>query len=122
MEVDIPDDVFMCNIDKTQFKRVYENLIGNTMDHNSPGKKIFVSINKIGNAVSILVCDNGKGINEEVLSKIFNPFVGTEKESEISGLGLYICKKFVEEHSGSIVYKSSKEYASIFEITLPIIR
>lgn len=119
LDVQIPDDAIYCNIDKLQLKRVFENIIGNAIKHNCPGTKISFNLNKEGSYAVIEIADTGKGINSEIIETIFEPFAAYDKKS---GLGLYICKVITEAHGGSIKYKKDEKYATIFEISIPIIQ
>ena len=122
-DIDIPDRFIKCNIDKLQMKRVFENIIGNSIKHNTPGKTILFKIEESESYIVISIGDNGKGIEDSIAENMFNPFIGAEDNNNIkSGLGLYICKRIVEAHGGTIIYKKSKIYNSIFEITLPKVK
>jgi signal transduction histidine kinase len=65
-----------------------------------------------------MVSDNGCGIQEQVLSRIFEPYMTTKKKG--TGLGLPIVKKIVEEHSGRIVIGSSPSGGTQVIISLPL--
>ena len=62
---------------------------------------------------------NGKGVDKAILDKLFDPFYTTDKSRKISGLGLSICKEFVELHGGNIKAKNLKKGFEI-EFTIPI--
>ena len=64
------------------------------------------------------ISDNGKGVDENIIDKLFNPFFTTDKSRKISGLGLSICKEFVELHGGSIKANNIKKG---FEIEFTIL-
>ncbi|MBS4062548.1 MAG: hypothetical protein KG029_19280 [Bacteroidetes bacterium] len=73
--------------------------------------------------MTISVFDNGIGISPEILSKLFdntqiNSLKGTANEKG-TGLGLLLCKKFVEKHGGKIWAESKLGQESIFKFTLP---
>src|SRR5690606_28560846 len=67
---------------------------------------------------SISIQDNGPGIQDELLDKIFDTFFTTKEVGEGTGLGLSISKKIIEAHQGEIKYISQKQGAR-FEIKLP---
>lgn len=69
------------------------------------------------NLISIIFTDNGSGIDKVNLGKIFLPFFSTKKRG--SGIGLFLVKKIIDDHDGSIVIESDKEVTSV-KITLPI--
>lgn len=124
LEVNIPDEVLLCNIDKVQFLRILDNLLENSVKHNPKGTTIYFELIRENDNYKIIVADNGVGIPEEISKNIFDAFtVGDESRTnkEGSGLGLAIVKKIVEMHKGTIQLKinNDTEYVTIFEITLP---
>ncbi len=96
--------------DEKRILNVLTNLIQNSLNAiNSDDGKIEISVSENKDVVSIIVEDNGKGIAEERLSKIFDKFYKTEKGLTQGGLGfgLYFCKQIVNIHGGKI-WASSK--------------
>ena len=71
------------------------------------------------NQMTLTVMDSGKGIEEEVLDKIFNPFFTTYSKG--TGLGLAMVRRVVEAHGGKISVNSKLDEGSKFTITLPIL-
>lgn len=124
LEVDIPDEVLLCNIDKVQFQRILDNLLGNVIKHNPKGTTIYLKLISECNNYKIVLADNGVGISEEIANNIFDAFtVGDESRSnrEGSGLGLAIVRKIVKMHRGNIklIVNNNEEYKTIFEIIIP---
>lgn len=68
--------------------------------------------------IEIYIEDNGAGIDEENINKIFNPFFSTKNEG--NGLGLAICKKLIQLHKGDISVNSKKNKGTKFTINLPL--
>ena len=68
--------------------------------------------------IEIAIKDDGCGINEDILQKVFNPFFTTKDEG--NGLGLAICKKIIQLHKGDINIKSQEGYGTTFTLTLPL--
>lgn len=104
-EAYIPEDVIICDIDTFQFLRVLENLIGNSIRYNQKGTTIYVEVERINQMAILHVGDNGRGIDEEYMETIFEPFVvgdDSRGKGQGSGLGLALSKKIVEEHGGTI--------------------
>ncbi|MGD9566846.1 MAG: ATP-binding protein [Sedimentibacter sp.] len=75
---------------------------------------------KPGNYITIYVEDNGSGISEDVLMKIFEPYFTTKTKSKGTGLGLSVVFGTVKSHSGFINVKSKVESGTRFEIFLPV--
>lgn len=107
------------NVDTLKLKRIFSNLISNSTRYLSSEGKITISITKDENSYIFKISDNGKGVDENILDKLFSPFFTTDKSRKISGLGLSICKEFVELHGGSIKANNIKKGFEI-EFTIPI--
>ncbi len=123
LNADIPESVIYCDIDKVQLKRVFENLVSNTLKHNKNKVSILFKIKKIDDKVRIIIADNGVGISKSIAKNIFEPFVVGEKSrtKQGSGLGLALSKKIIEAHNGSIRLVDAKtNYKTVFEILLHI--
>lgn len=81
------------------------------------GGKLAVSTNSTAQAVTIVVKDNGAGMDSDILDNIFRPF-STTKETG-TGLGLVIFQRIVHEHGGEITVKSSVGEGTVLSILLP---
>jgi signal transduction histidine kinase/CheY-like chemotaxis protein len=119
------------NADKQKVKQILLNIINNAVKYNLEAGRIEISVNSIKLAdnskefVRIAVNDNGTGISEENINKIFNPFerIGAEKTGiEGTGLGLAVSKKLAEAMNGSIGVESIVGSGSRFWVDLPFIR
>lgn len=106
-------------IDGLKIKRIFSNLISNSIRYITSNGKITVEILKDDKGYIFKIKDNGKGVDEAILDKLFDPFYTTDKSRKISGLGLSICKEFVELHGGNIKAKNLKKGFEI-EFTIPI--
>ena len=106
-------------IDGLKLKRIFSNLISNSIRYITSNGKITIEILKDDKDYIFKIKDNGKGVDENILDKLFDPFYTTDKSRKISGLGLSICKEFVELHGGNIKAKNLKKGFEI-EFTIPI--
>ena len=103
------DENIRLNCDKKYLKRAINNLIINSLEHNSKDTIVDVFVLKKENNINIIVEDNGQGIRKEDLKKIFNRYykgVNTSSASNGSGLGMAIAKEVIESHNGSINIES----------------
>ena len=107
--------------DRDQIIRVLQNLITNAVDAMDRGGVLTIRAKPSpdGRMMAVSVSDTGRGIPEEILDKIFTPFFSTKMEGR--GLGLFIVKKIVEKHGGSISVSSGKE-GTTFTFTVPACR
>ncbi|MBI2420226.1 MAG: HAMP domain-containing histidine kinase [Ignavibacteriales bacterium] len=121
----IPDSVKIL-ADKRMINLVLRNIISNAIKFTKRGGKIVIHSKKIGlSSVEISIEDNGIGMSESLRSKVFvvGEMVsrkGTEDESS-SGLGLILCKEFVEKNGGHLWVLSEEGHGTIVKFTLPII-
>jgi signal transduction histidine kinase len=107
--------------DALRLKIIFNNLISNAIKYGDPKKekkKIEIQVFSENEVYKIVVKDNGMGIEEEVLPRIFEMFFGTNHNIG-SGLGLYITMEAVQVLSGTIMASSQINEGTIFTITLP---
>jgi len=110
--------------DENMIKTIFRNLVSNAIKFTGENGTITLKSKIDGQMVIILVTDNGMGIPAETLSKLFRVDTivttkGTAKESG-TGLGLLLCKEFVEKHNGKILVESETGKGSEFKFTLPL--
>jgi two-component system phosphate regulon sensor histidine kinase PhoR len=108
---------------KGALAEVFNNLIGNAIKYNRPGGYVTVSIHSQELEVMIEIKDNGIGIEEEHLGRIFEEFyrVDGRKDAPVKGhgLGLSIAKKIVETHWGLIDLESEPGQGTIIRLRFP---
>ncbi|MCB0753530.1 MAG: PAS domain-containing sensor histidine kinase, partial [Ignavibacteriae bacterium] len=111
--------------DKFMIDTVLRNLVSNSIKFTNSGGEIKVNVEELSEKeLTISVSDNGVGIKEEVIEKLFKidshvTTKGTEKEKG-TGIGLILCKEFVEKHEGKIWVESKIDEGSQFKFILPI--
>lgn len=109
--------------DKNMMSTVLRNLISNAIKFTYKGGAIVVSTENKQGAQIIAVRDNGVGIPKSRIEKLFRideniSTLGTEKEKG-TGLGMVLCKEFVEKHGGKIWVESEEGKGSVFYFTIP---
>jgi two-component system sensor histidine kinase AtoS len=107
--------------DATQIQRAIQNVIINAIQAAAENQgKVSVNCEQKDFYVDICVVDNGPGIAPAQMSKIFDPYFTTKQGKSGTGLGLYITKKVVEDHNGSIKVDSTPQIGTTFTIRLPL--
>ncbi|NTW23679.1 MAG: PAS domain S-box protein, partial [Lentimicrobium sp.] len=109
--------------DKAMLGTVLRNLISNAIKFTRPGGAIEIEVKAHKKELLVIVSDNGLGIKSEALKKLFRieesfTTKGTQNETG-TGLGLLLCKEFVQKHSGEIWVESELGKGSKFYFTIP---
>jgi len=109
--------------DRNMMKTILRNLITNAIKFTHRNGKVVVEARHIDGNIEISVKDSGIGMSEETMSKLFLldadlSAKGTENEKG-TGLGLFLCKEFVEKHGGRIWAASEEDKGSVFYFNVP---
>jgi signal transduction histidine kinase len=123
IEVSVAGDIEL-SADAHMFQAVVRNLISNSVKFTPSGGKVTIkAVRKPEGMTEISVSDTGIGMTEEMKGKLFKMNEKTSRtgtEGELStGLGLLLCKEFVEKHRGTIFVESEKGKGSTFCFTIP---
>ncbi len=128
-ETNLDEDIGKINIIPQDIGRVLLNLFNNAFyavneriasNRNSYKPTVLVSTKKSENQVTITVSDNGNGIPQKILDKIFQPFFTTKPTGEGTGLGLSLSYDIIKAHGGEIKVNSIEGKGTEFIIQLPI--
>jgi len=107
--------------DALQIKRAIQNVIINAVQASAEKKgPVNITCAQKDFYVDLRIEDTGAGITPAQMSKIFDPYFTTKQAKNGMGLGLYITKKVVEDHNGSIKVESTPEVGTSFTIRLPL--
>jgi signal transduction histidine kinase len=100
--------------------QVWTNVIDNAIDamENTPNPVLSISTVKDGKFAKIQIIDNGPGIPEEVLSRIWDPFFTTKEMGKGTGMGLEVVQQIVSQHNGKVTVQS-KPGRTVFEFCFP---
>ena len=104
-------------LDIVKFKRIISNLISNSMRYLNENGCILIEITSDKDNFFFHFKDNGQGVDEKIIDKIFEPLFTTDNSRKISGLGLSICKEFVLMHEGSITGYNDNGFNIDFSIS-----
>jgi len=115
---DLDENLPLIRFDVNQLQQVFFNLINNAVDAMPDGGILKIITQLKNNIVEIKFSDNGVGISENNLKKIFEPLFTTKAKG--FGLGLTTCKTFIEGHGGTIEVESEVDKGTTFIIKLPV--
>lgn len=106
--------------DKNQMKQIIINFLLNSLDATEENGNVKISIRKKDSNVEIIIEDTGEGISKQDLGRIFNPFYTTKSTG--TGLGLFMCYKYIKENKGEVKVNSEKGKGTKIIITFPGVR
>ncbi len=129
-DIDLSRNLPLLRLVPDQIQQVFINLILNSVDalqdsqpttlNKNEQKHISIRSELIGDILVVDIEDNGKGIKQEDLPKIFEPFYTTKKVGEGTGLGLWVSYGIIKSFRGEIRVKSNKNAGALFTVRLPI--
>ena len=117
------DQEVMVNVDESQISQVVSNILSNAIKYSPTSAEIDVMISKVSDFAKVSVKDYGLGISHEDQLKIFDRFYragSTQKKYPGMGIGLYISKKIIHHHNGTMWVESELGKGSTFHFTLPL--
>jgi signal transduction histidine kinase len=118
--IEFDDRIPATMADPMQMKQVFLNLVLNAIEAMYGGGTLRVKTgyDEASSTIEIVIADTGKGIDKELLDKLFHPFFTTKPKG--TGLGLAISKRLVEENGGTISVQSAPGSGTTFIIKLPV--
>lgn len=125
LETDFPDNIdrLFVRADYVKLKQVLLNLLSNAAKYNRPHGQILLRVNQHDETIRIAVNDSGYGIDEQMQSRLFEPFNRLDKERSTipgTGIGLAICHELVKLMQGRFGFESTLDVGSSFWVDLPL--
>jgi signal transduction histidine kinase len=124
LEVHLPSEPILLNVDAERLTQVFANLLNNAIKYTKPHGSIAIGAERRENRLAVWVKDSGIGIAEDKLPHVFEMFYqasgATEQASGGLGIGLSLAKELVELHGGSLqAFSDGVGKGSEFQVTLP---
>lgn len=121
-----PKNIPLLELDENKIQQVVMNFCDNAMYYSKDEGKIMVSLKKTDDAVEFTVTDDGIGVPEEEQGQLFNKFFratnARRARPDGTGVGLFLAKKVIDDHGGSIIFQSKEGKGSTFGFRLPLPR
>lgn len=103
---------------KDRLDQVWVNLVNNALRAMAYQGTLSLSTRRKGPWIEVEIGDDGPGIPQEIQDRIFEPFFTTKRDGEGTGLGLDVCRRFIDEAGGSIRFES-RPGRTVFTVSLP---
>jgi len=122
-DLNLTEQEIVANISPVQIGQVLANLITNARDavEENDDKNVSICSQLEQGEIIIEVSDNGYGIPEEIISKIFEPFYTTKAVGKGTGLGLSLSYSMIKDNGGEIIVKSTVGEGTVFKLVIPAI-
>jgi signal transduction histidine kinase len=122
IEVQVPPDLPFVWGDADRIQEVLSNLVDNALRYAPPGSRVLVAAESRQDDVMVIVADEGQGVSEATIERIFEPLFQGSGEGQAGGgqgLGLYVSKNLIRTLGGDLWYESQKGGGARFCFTLP---
>ncbi|MCM1123195.1 MAG: HAMP domain-containing histidine kinase [Eubacterium sp.] len=120
----MPADGLILSVDRQWTVEAIANILDNAVKYSPAGSTISLSIHRFYSYVQLSVADTGVGIPPEEYNRIFQRFYrGSHplvRQSEGSGVGLYLTRRIIEEQHGTVTVRSAEGQGSVFDVRLPL--
>jgi len=126
LSVSLPHEVLCAPMDGKLVVQAIINLLENAARHTTPDAEISLSVVGDGKHIRITVSDTGKGVDERIRDRLFDPFATLDRGGSVPdgqrglGLGLPICRAIAEAHGGTIRAEDNVPHGARFILTLPM--
>lgn len=119
-----PDEVPMAAGDPFRLRQVLDNLVSNAVKYCHPGGEVEVSIDVTDDIATVFIIDNGIGMSDDTLARLFEPYFRAESakaHAPGTGLGMAISRDIIISHGGTLQVESVREEGTTVIITLPVV-
>jgi two-component system sensor histidine kinase KdpD len=120
LQIELDGDLPLVRADASQIERVFSNLIENALRYSPPDHPVRISGGAGAGKVTVRVIDQGPGVPMSQREAIFKPF-HTGEERDGAGLGLAICKGFVEANGGDLLLQADSPDGTAFAVSFPLV-
>jgi len=121
IRIQLAEDLPLVRGDAVQLERVFSNLLDNAVRFSPKGRPVRITGGVGPSLVTVRVIDEGPGVSPAQRTRVFEPFVSSRGGQDGPGLGLAICRGFVEASGGQIRLQSSSGHETAFAVSLPLV-
>ena len=119
LTLELEEDLMLTHGNAQTFSQALINILNNAKDalqaqNEEKTKEIKIELKRVLDKIEVRICDNGGGVNEEIIEKIFDPYFTTKHKSNGTGLGLSIAKTIIQEDLKGLLYVYNKQEGACF--------
>ncbi len=115
---DVPRDLPPLFGVRDQLTQVFLNLVLNAIDATEKGGRIDLRVERSGDTLCVTISDDGAGIKPEHAGRLFQPYFTTKRHG--TGLGLFVTRKLVTDHGGTVTFEPREGGGTVFRVRLPV--
>jgi len=121
IQVDLADSIPVIASDQAQLQQVFLNLLNNAIDAIGSNGSIDVVSRREDDRIVVRIKDDGPGLSDEMIRKIFDPFYTTKEPGKGTGLGLWVSHSIMAKMGGNIHVKNNPDRGAMFTVEVPIV-
>jgi two-component system NtrC family sensor kinase len=121
IHLDLDKSIPLIASDQAQLQQVFLNLLTNAIDAIGSDGKIEAASRCLGDKIVVTIKDDGPGISDDMLRKVFDPFVTTKDSDKGTGLGLWVSHNIISKIGGSIHVKNNPDKGAVFTVEIPLV-
>lgn len=121
IQIDLADSIPIIASDQAQLQQVFLNLLNNAIDAIGSNGSIDVVSRREDDRIVVRIKDDGPGLSDEMIRKIFDPFYTTKEPGKGTGLGLWVSHSIMAKMGGNIHVKNNPERGAMFTVEVPIV-
>jgi len=116
VQIDLP--LPQVRVDANQIKQVFYNVLKNALEAMKPGGRVVIRSRRNRDSVALIFCDDGEGIAQEDLSRVFQPYYSTKSGGH--GLGMMVVQRIMKDHGGQIAVDSRPGIGTEVTLRFPL--
>jgi two-component system NtrC family sensor kinase len=121
IHLDLDESIPIIASDQGQLQQIFLNLLTNAIDAIGSGGTIEAASRYSDDKIVVTIKDDGPGLSDEMLRKIFDPFVTTKDPGKGTGLGLWVSHNIISKMGGSIQVKNRPDKGAVSTVEIPVV-
>jgi two-component system NtrC family sensor kinase len=121
IHLNLDESIPLIASDQSQLQQVFLNLLTNAIDAIGSGGTIETTSRCASDKIVVTIKDDGPGLSDDMLRRVFDPFVTTKDSGKGTGLGLWVSHNIISKMGGSIQVKNNPDKGAAFTVEIPVV-